>query len=1533
MKSFSTRSVVLPLAAAALIVTLGLVRQSAWMKNSLRLDALQPPGDLNPSTAKPVQDFGNLPLSFEANHGQTDKQVNFLARGNGYGLFLCPQAAVLKFADVKRASPLTPLAVDQSNDAGAAVLRMTLIGARRNPPASGETRQPGKSNYLLGKTRQAWITDVPHYAQVRYTSIYPGIDLIYYGNQRQLEYDFIVAPGVNPQTIMLAFEGANEIGINAQGELTMKVSGRALRQPKPFIYQEVDGMKREIAGGFVLMAENRVGFQVGDYDHSQPLIIDPTLVYSTFLGGNGEEIGNGITVDASGSAYVTGRTASLNFPITSGALQTGSGGAPFDAFVTKLSPAGDTLIYSTYLGGNNFDEGMDIAVDATGQAYVTGNTKSTNFPTTTGVLQTVFNGGANFGDGFVAKLNSTGNALVYATYLGGANDDRAWAVALDSSGNAYLTGETRSSNFPLVNQLQNYPGDFNNNGFVTKLNPNGSALAYSTYLGGNSYDQGTDLVVDLSGKVYVTGMTQSTTFPTLNAFQASLGSAFLDAFVTKLDTNLSGASSLIYSTYLGGNLEEQGSGIAVNASGNALVTGQTASANFVTTAGALQTVYGGGFYDGFVTMMSASGNALVYSTYLGGNAQDEGEDIALDASDNAYIVGFTHSSDFPTVLPFQAANGGAPDAFISKLNPSGSALVYSSFLGGSSTEVGQGIALDNTNSVYLTGYTLSGNYPTVNPVQAARGGSIDAFVAKVAEVLCPANLSIAGSVPDFCEDQSQFINLTVTGDNLSDATFNWSLSGTTPSPSLGTNANLSITLMGLAAGNYTITGTVNKSGCSLASVSQNFTVQAAVALPNAGPDQVFCEATSTTLAATPPTVGTGMWTVVDGPGIIADPFNPNTLVTNLSYSSNAFRWTVTNGLCSNSDIVAIIRHQTPTTADAGLDQSFCETSTATLTGNTPTAGVGEWGLVSGSATITDPSSPATTVTGLGYGANLFQWRISNGSCGVSIDYVLITRYQTPTTANAGADQIACEAPGATMAANAAIVGTGTWTLVSGSGTIDEPHNPTTVMSNLGYGDNVFRWTIANGDCGSSSDEVIITRNRAPSISGQPVSLTNVCSGTSVNFSVTASGTGLTYQWRKNGLNLTDGSNLSGVTTATLTLSAISNGNAGAYDVVVTGACSPPVTSNIATLSLDTTLPIMTCPMNITKTTDVGQCSAVTTYALPAVSDNCSDLGAPICIPPSGSAFPKGTTTVTCSVTDSAGNTAMCSFSVIVIDTQPPSINCPANITASAAINQRSTVVNYALPNVTDNCAVASVVCSPPSGATFSLGVTTVACVATDGTGNQANCAFAVAVSGMLLADADSFLRNGSDNTNEGANERLRIQSSGNNRAVVRFDLSDIPTTGLQSATLVLNIAENSDNWGANGRLVDAHRLLVEWAEGNGRNDVMAGGGTSVRGSGEGVTWNCAEDTDIHNHNDDCASPWNGGTYAPATASANLHINNQTGEVTWNVTADILAGAGNGWLIKKQVESQNGQVRYYSREGAALTGNSTLAPRLILVYMP
>ena len=685
--------------------------------------------------------YGNLPLSFEANHGQTAPQVKFLARGRGYSLFLTSQEAVLVVGP-PTGHPIAPgagapyRAVEaRSATPPPAVVRMQLVGANADPPVTGHEALPGKSHYLIGHDPQQWRTDIPHYQTVKYEGVYPGVDLLYYGRQGQLEYDFVVRPGADPRAITLAFTGARHVRLGAGGELVLGVGGGEIRQHKPVIYQEVDGVRQVIAGGYRIEDQQHVRFEVGAYDASRPLVIDPVLVYSTYLGGSGLDRGFGIAVDLVGQAYVTGVTPSPDFPTTAGGFQPAHSGSE-DAFVTKVHRSGSALVYSTYLGGSGDDSGRGIAVDLLGQAYVTGQTFSADFPVTPGALQTV-NAGS---DAFVTKVHRSGSALVYSTYLGGSGGDIGSSIAVDLVGQAYVTGQTLSADFPAT------PGAFQPSlsgfidAFVAKLNRRGTALVYATYLGGSGLEVGNGVVVDGTGDAYVAGQTGSPDFPvTPGAFQPAFAGGAFDAFVTKVQGS---GSALVYSTYLGGSGFDVGSDIAVDLVGQAYVTGVATSLDFPTTAGAFQPAHAGGGSDAFVTKVHRRGTALIYSTYLGGSFGDggsgsgseEGLSIAVDLGGQAYVTGQTGSADFPiTMGAFQPSLSGFRDAFVTKLQRSGAALAYSTYLGGSGEEIGLGIAVDLVGQAYVTGQTSSADFPiTMGAFQPAHaGGTYDAFVAKI----------------------------------------------------------------------------------------------------------------------------------------------------------------------------------------------------------------------------------------------------------------------------------------------------------------------------------------------------------------------------------------------------------------------------------------------------------------------------------------------------------------------------------------------------------------------------------------------------------------------------------------------------------------------------------------------------------------------------------------------------------------------------------------------------------------------------------
>ncbi|HEV7394948.1 MAG TPA: SBBP repeat-containing protein [Pyrinomonadaceae bacterium] len=653
--------------------------------------------------------YGRIPLSFEVNEGQTDRQVQFLSRGAGYTIFLTPTKAVLSLQQQKRGST-KPV----SN-----VLRIALVGANQEATVAGIDQLPGKSNYFIGNDPKKWQINVPTFARVSYQNIYHGVDLVYYGNQRQLENDFVVAPGADPNVIDLAFDGSRKVSIDEAGNLSLQTDAGQVRLQKPVIYQLLNGRRQEVAGNYLLRDQQTVGFHVAAYDHSAPLVIDPVVVFSSsLLDGGGNDTATAIAVDSNGNAYVTGDTASANFP-TVNPLQPALSGAQ-DAFISKFNSTGSALVYSTYLGGNTgFENGWDIVVDSGGNAYVAGRTTALDFPVTAGsALQPTKSTNNTVDSGFVTRLSATG-ALFYSTYLTGPQGSSAFGIATDGSGNAYVTGRT-GSGFPVTASA--FSSTTFNTGFLTKINTNASgaaSLAYSTFLGPTGFAEGHAITADANGNAYITGNTNSTStnFTSAGAAQTTFGGGTADAFVAKFNTNLSGAASRVYSTYLGGSGQDFGGqstpsgskAIAIDGAGNAFVTGFTTSTNFP-TANAFQGASGGNT-DAFLTKVNAAGSALIYSTYFGGNgsSSDEGRSVAVNLVGNAYVVGLTNSANFPTASPLSTADGTTGGAFLAKFTPTGTPLVYSTRFGAVG-EQGLGLALDGAGNAFVTSDRASSTF-------------------------------------------------------------------------------------------------------------------------------------------------------------------------------------------------------------------------------------------------------------------------------------------------------------------------------------------------------------------------------------------------------------------------------------------------------------------------------------------------------------------------------------------------------------------------------------------------------------------------------------------------------------------------------------------------------------------------------------------------------------------------------------------------------------------------------------------------------
>ena len=735
-----------------------------------------------------VDAYGKLPMSFEANRGQADPNVRFLARGSGYGLLLTGSGASFALAGPKGKR--------------GALLQVSFVGARTVTP-EGRDLLPGRVNYFVGGDSVRWRTDIPTFGRVCYSELYPGVDLVFYGNQRQLEFDFVVKPGADPSALAMKIAGAQSLEISPDGDLVIHTADGQLIQHRPLLYQEREGQRCTVSGSFRVIGKDALGFIVKSYDPTRPLVIDPVLDYSSYLGGTASDIAHGIAVDNSGHAYVVGETASNPFPTTAGAYQTTFGTGATDAFVSKFdttASGGPSLVYSTYFGGTGDDVAWGVAVDTTGAAYVVGSMSNGSLPTVHPTQ--AYAGGV---DAFLAKLTPAGNGLVYFTYLGGSGNDVARGIAVDSTGDAYVAGFTSSLNFPVVYPIQGafQGGAFD--AFVTKFHFDTTSstlsLVYSTYLGGDGGDQASAIAVDSSGSAYVVGATASpatsVAFPTQNAFQSALlGTA--NGFLSKL-TFSGSVLSLAYSTYLGGSNLDVASDVVVNSAGDAYVTGYTTSPNFPTKAPFQAALFGS--EDAFVTKFSPSGSALVYSTFLGGSGVDIGYGIAVDTSGNAYVAGTTTSSaDFPLADPITGNPTGGLEAFVTKLNAAGALMAYSTLLSGAADDSANAIAVDSTGVAYVAGQTASSPFPTTaSAYQGAYGGAGDAFVSRLSVPPATCQLACQASVP--AAGVAGF-PVTLTGNvsptGCTTVTYDWDFGDASPH-----GTTLSASHIYTAAGTYT----------------------------------------------------------------------------------------------------------------------------------------------------------------------------------------------------------------------------------------------------------------------------------------------------------------------------------------------------------------------------------------------------------------------------------------------------------------------------------------------------------------------------------------------------------------------------------------------------------------------------------------------------------------------------------------------------------------------------------------------------------
>jgi hypothetical protein len=710
-----------------------------------------------------ARDFGRMPLYFIPNQGQLDarvacylqgkdKIIYFAADGltfalNGQG---CGSGEQAPEDSGRRPAPESPRPGPRG--AGRYVVKLDFIGANAGILPSGEGETGAVISYFRGKPEE-WRAGLPTYSKIVYRGLWPGIDLACYGTANKLKYDFVVHPGADPSLIRLAYRGASQVEVNGEGRLVIKTPEGGFEDDSPLGYQVIDGQRVDVALKYRLDepagsasgsgpsagadTSFAYGFDVGAYDRSRPLVLDPAVrVYCGYIGGSSADGGSDIAVDAKGCAYVTGTTLSsqATFPVKVGPDVTHNGGdIGYDAFVAKVNPSGSGLVYCGYIGGKKDDHGRGIAVDGKGNAYITGFTDSEEayFPVKVGPDLT-HNGGD---DAFVAKVNPSGTALVYCGYIGGSSyDDRGRDIAVDGYGCAYVVGSAYSTEatFPVKvgPDLTHNGGD---DAFVAKVNPSGSGLVYCGYIGGADTDHGLDVAVDSLGNAYVSGATSTSqaTFPVKVGPDLTYNGG-VDGFVAKVNRR---GSALVYCGYIGGSGDDEVHGLAVDSSGRAFVAGTTNSSQATFPVKIGPDLTHNGVHDAYVAKISASGGSLVYCGYIGGSSEDYGRGLAVDKWGNAYVTGDTSSNSrtFPVKNGPDSSYNGVSDAFVAKVNAAGAALVYCGYIGGAERDTAQDIAVDASGSAYVTGWT--GSSQATFPVKAGPdltwNGGDDAFVIKI----------------------------------------------------------------------------------------------------------------------------------------------------------------------------------------------------------------------------------------------------------------------------------------------------------------------------------------------------------------------------------------------------------------------------------------------------------------------------------------------------------------------------------------------------------------------------------------------------------------------------------------------------------------------------------------------------------------------------------------------------------------------------------------------------------------------------------
>lgn len=1130
--------------------------------------------------AHTISSFAQAPSTIASgyieNRGQWDQKARFLLRSEGLDLWIGSGEVML---DIQRSNrqPKHPKSARRETSEVASrghVIRMTFVGADPASIARGADLLEGTCNYFVGEQGR-WARDVPRFGSVQIENLYDGIDARFSidGDGGNPRYDLIVSPGVDPAAITIDIDGPYNIHLAEEGDLEMGTECGIVMQSPPVAWQVIDGERRSIPCDFRIDSGGLVRFRLGEYDPDRTLVIDP-LIYSTFVAGTGLHITSNSVIDRDGNIYLVGSTTSTDYPISTGAYQTANNKSdPGDAsaFITKMNPTGTGLVFSTYIGGaQSNDNGFGIAIDTARNVFVVGTTNQTgstgDYPVTSGAFQTARGGGA---DGFLSKLSSTGNTLVYSTFLGGPGDESVYDVAVDRQGNAIATGESDST-FPTTSGAYQRTRGGLFDGFATKLNVTGSSLTWSTLIGGSESEVPLCISVDSAGNTYIGGQTESSDFPTTSGAYDRTFNAVTDGFLAKLNP---AGSALIYSTFVGSADEEAVADIIGNNDGTAVAAGWTMSDDFPTTNGAYSTTFNGGFYDGFLIKFNSTGASLLYSTYLGGSGDDYSYAVAIDSKGRPYVAGNTTSTDFPiTLTAFDGSHNGETDLFVVKMNFNASGVLYSTYVGGELEDIPVGVGVDSTGAACIGGYTYSGDFPTT-PGAFQTSTTLNAAFALKIPVPTLALLSPIGG-EQWCTGGAQQIR--------------WVGSGV-DSVNIDISANGGLSWTNLAQ--------------RVPSASGAWTWQIPASWPEGAAYRIKISHPQYPVIGDTSRAG---FTINRSPQILIPPVSITlcegeraSFNVVAAGSNRTYQWR-RNGanIAGARDSFLVISSITP--GDAGnydvVVGGPCPppviSNSAALTINAPpriTSQPGGDTICSG-----EPARFSVTATGT---ALTYQWQRN----GVDIDGARSATLSMPA-ADAGAQGLyrvvisgACAPPDTSMQAPLLVLPIPeitehpTDTVLCAGGNVDfhvsapglvasyqwrkngvdipGATDSILTISHATFGDGgEYDVAVSGGLCSTFSNPAFLGVRRPPAIVEQPADAV-ACSGGSGSIALLVEGDDLSYQWRRGGVELP------GKTGPSLDFEIVTPADTGYYDVVVHGACEPPVISDPARLSLSTSTTI------------------------------------------------------------------------------------------------------------------------------------------------------------------------------------------------------------------------------------------------------------------------------------------------------------------------------------------------------------------------